>query len=68
MVGRRRQKNEESISGETEFINSVIINDNVYLENEIPTEVVDDLHGTIDEDWLYEDYRDRKFEQSNRNR
>ena len=38
------------------------IDDDVYLEDEIPTEIVDDLPEIIDEDLLYETYRDEKFE------
>lgn len=65
LKGKKGRCSKVGVSGEAEFADVVIIDGNIYLENELPTEVVDDLPEVIDEDLLYEAYRDEKFERRN---
>ena len=46
---------------EQEFTGFAIINGEVYPEDEIPSRLINDLSEGIDEDMLYEEYRDRAF-------
>lgn len=68
MAGKKGQWNEESEADETRLTDMIIIDGKVYLENELPTEVVDDLPEVFDEDWLFEAYRDDKFDRQKRDK
>ena len=66
MRGKKGRWNEKDEADETEFTDMIIIDGKVYLENELPTEVVDDLSEVFDEDLLYEAYRDDQFDRKKR--
>jgi len=53
---------EKVVDDKSECTDFIIIDGEVYRESEVPFELVDDLPEVIDEDLLYEVYRDEKLE------
>ena len=66
------EKSEFEVSGdmadEAEYTDFLIIEGEIYPVDGLPVEVIEDLPEVIDEDWLYEAYRDDQFEREKRRR
>lgn len=57
----RMPETEDILVEGQECADFTIIKGEVYPDNEIPLELVDDLPDAFDEDMLYEEYRDREL-------
>jgi hypothetical protein len=70
--GYKMEKSEFEVSGdmadEAEYTDFLIIEGEIYPVDGLPVEVIEDLPEVIDEDWLYEAYRDDQFEREKRRR
>ena len=56
------------MADEADSADFLIIEGEIYPENGIPIEVIEGLPEVIDEDWLYEAYRDDRYEREKRRR
>ena len=54
------------MADEAERVDFVIVGDDIVPEVEVLVEAIEDLPEVIDEDWLYEAYRDDRFEREKR--
>ena len=54
------------MADEAERVDFVIVGDDIVPEEEVLVEAIEDLPEVIDEDWLYEAYRDDRFEREKR--
>ena len=54
------------MADKAEYTDFLIVEGDIFPEDEMPNEVVDDLPEIINEDWLYEAYRDDRFEREKR--
>jgi hypothetical protein len=73
MVGGNKMEKREfettsDIAEKAEQLDFLIVEGEIYPEDELPIEVVDELPEVIDEDWLYEAYSDDRFEREKRRR
>jgi hypothetical protein len=50
------------IVSEAEYADFITVEGEIYPEDEIPVEVIEGLPEGIDEDLLFEEYRDDRFE------
>ena len=57
---------QEDMATESEYMDFLIVEGEIFPEDEIPVEVIEGLTEVIDEDWLYEAYRDDRFEREKR--
>ena len=58
---RSKFETSKDIGDNAECTDFILVDDRVYTENEIPFELVNELPEIIDEDMLYEEYRDREL-------
>jgi len=56
---QRKFEISEAITDQVECTDFILVDDDVYAEDEVRLELIDDLAEVIDEDMLYESYRDR---------
>ena len=56
-----KQRKFEIIADQAECTDFVSVDGEVYAEDELPFELVDDLPEVIDEDMLYEEHKDREL-------
>ena len=56
------------MADKAEYTDFVIVAGQIYPEDVIPIEVIEGLPEVIDEDWLYEAYRDDRYEREKRRR
>jgi hypothetical protein len=73
MTGGNKMKEREfetawGMTDEAEHTDFVIVEGQIYPEDVIPIEVIEGLPEVIDEDWLYEAYRDEGVELEKRRR
>ena len=54
------------LADKAEYTDFLLVEGEIFPEVEMPNEVVDGLPEVIDEDWLYEAYRDDKFDRQKR--
>ena len=57
----RKLETSEVIADQAECTDFVSVDGEVYAEDELPFELVDDLPEVIDEDMLYEEHKDREL-------
>jgi len=58
---QRKVETSEFIVDQAECTDFVSVDGDVYVEDDVPFELDDDLHEVIDEDMLYEEYKDREL-------
>ena len=56
------------MADDAEYTDFLIVEGEIFPEDEMPNELVDGLPEIINEDWLYEAYRDDQFEREKRRR
>jgi hypothetical protein len=64
----REFKTVENMAEKAEYTDFVIVEGEIFPEDGIPIEVIEGLTEVIDEDWLYDAYRDDRFEREKRRR